>query len=58
MGKRSCSTLIICRFMGMAVTTPRRAIIATQGSIWYQGITSPVSIITAGMAATVPPPVM
>jgi hypothetical protein len=32
-GKRSCSTLIICRFIGMAMVTPSTAIKNTQASM-------------------------
>src|SRR5215471_13146263 len=32
-GKRSCSILIICRFMGMAIVTPSTAMKNTQASI-------------------------
>jgi hypothetical protein len=33
LGKRSCSTLIICRFIGMAIVTPSTASRNTQASI-------------------------
>jgi hypothetical protein len=32
-GKRSCSMLIICRFMGMAIVTPSTAMKNTQASM-------------------------
>ena len=32
-GKRNCSTLIICRFIGMAMVTPSTAMKNTQASI-------------------------
>jgi hypothetical protein len=32
-GKRSCSILIICRFIGMAIVTPSTAMKNTQASI-------------------------
>ncbi len=37
-GKRSCSILIICRFMGMAIVTPSTAMKNTQASMSGTGI--------------------
>jgi len=50
--------LIICCFIGMAITQPSRPMVAIQKNICQPPITSPVIIMRAGMAATVPPPVM
>ena len=57
-GNLSCSTLIICCFMGMAMTTPSMAMLEIQKNMGQPAMGSPVIIISAGMAATVPPHVM
>ena len=50
--------LIIWRFIGMAMKTPSIAMVVIQKNIWYDGIDVWLAIMSAGMAAAVPPPVM
>ena len=57
-GNFNPSWLIICRFMGMAMKTPIIATEVIHRKMTYQGSVVCVAIISAGMAAAVPPPVM
>ncbi|MEJ2367962.1 MAG: hypothetical protein P8Z49_06350 [Acidobacteriota bacterium] len=54
MGKRSCSTLIICRFMGTAMKTPSMRMVMIQRVSFHGARVVPVTIMRAGMAETRP----
>jgi hypothetical protein len=57
LGKRNCSTLIICRFMGMAMVTPSTASRKTQASMTGSDITASLMSIHAAKAEISVPPV-
>ncbi len=57
LGKRSCSTLIIWRFIGIAIVTPSTASRRTQASMSASGMVAPVISIQAANAETSVPPV-
>ena len=57
LGKRSCSTLIIWRFIGIAIVTPSTESRNTQASISPSGIAVPLMSIQAANAEMSVPPV-
>ncbi len=57
LGKRSCSTLIICRFIGTAMVTPRMARKNTQPNVSPSGSGWPFRRMNAANAETSVPPV-
>ena len=57
LGKRSCSMLIICFFIGTAIVTPRMARKNTHASVSGTGSAWPFNMMNAANAETSVPPV-